>query len=78
MDPVCMEGLVARGFHCTERASSYSIVSGSMGQILGEVAKSVCYVIMSIVNIIASKTSRGGPIMHLLRGLHFICAYYIS
>ena len=38
----------------------------------------VCVAIMSIVNIIASKTSRGGHIMHLLRGLHFVCAYYIS
>ena len=31
---------------------------------------------MSVVNIIASHTSKDKSIMHLLRGLHFICAYY--
>ena len=31
---------------------------------------------MSVVNIIASNTSKDKTIMHLLRGLHFICAFY--
>jgi hypothetical protein len=31
---------------------------------------------MSVVNIIASNTSKEKTIMHLLRGLHFICAFY--
>ena len=31
---------------------------------------------MSVVNIIAANTSKDKTIMHLLRGLHFICAFY--
>ena len=31
---------------------------------------------MAIVNVIASNTSKNGSIMHLLRSLHFIAAYY--
>lgn len=31
---------------------------------------------MAVVNIIASNTSKDRTCMHLLRGLHFICAYY--
>ena len=31
---------------------------------------------MAVVNIITARTSKDGPIMHLLRGLHFVCAYY--
>ena len=31
---------------------------------------------MSVVNIIAANTSKEKTIMHLLRGLHFICAFY--
>ena len=42
MDPVCMEGLVARGFHCAERASSFSIVSGSMVRILERLPSLCC------------------------------------
>ena len=31
---------------------------------------------MSVVNVITANTSRDKTIMHLLRGLHFICAFY--
>ena len=31
---------------------------------------------MAVVNAIASNTSKDGTMMHLLRGLHFICAFY--
>lgn len=31
---------------------------------------------MAVVNIIASNTSKDRTCMHLLRGLHFICAHY--
>ena len=31
---------------------------------------------MSVVNIIAANTSKDKTIMHLLRGLHFICTFY--
>ena len=31
---------------------------------------------MAVVNVIASNTSKDGTIMHLLRGLHFVCAHY--
>ena len=31
---------------------------------------------MSVVNVIAANTSKDKNIMHLLRGLHFICAFY--
>ena len=31
---------------------------------------------MSVVNVIAANTSKDQTIMHLLRSLHFICAFY--
>ena len=31
---------------------------------------------MAVVNIISANTSKDSLVMHLLRGLHFVCAYY--
>jgi len=79
MVPVCMEGLVARGFHCTEKASKFLFYClWQYGAHFGEDAKSVCYVSQPVfylpMNIVCNwSTYRSCSGM---TGLHFVCAHY--
>ena len=67
---------VARNEHCHQGALTDSVGSSNVGCVLAGKSSRVQCDNMAVVHIIAANSSKDATVMHLLRGLHFVSAYY--